>query len=265
MEINSKPSAKSEVPLNTPSSFFEGCIEILIVDDEPSILELYSEYLNQYKMYNVSKASCIKQAKDAFFLKKRIHVCIMDLGLTDINKDEYYLLNKFHFKTSFIVVTGRDSLETGFKARDFGAYAAIKKPVNFEDLSIINHINNAFLQSLIKKGTCENNKSIIIDAVNVLITRWPSNMKKWVEMLNIDEGYLRKVWIRHFGYPPRYLFFLFKTFLQAFEYYNCLYSYGLGLKNKLDSVLCNDFKYIDNQVLKIYQKHQKEIDLILKE
>ena len=144
---------------NMDCTFFERSIEVLIVDDDPCILDLHEECLSRYKMYSVSKASCAKEANEIFLSKRRIHVCLLDLGITDMDRDEYYLLKKFSLKTSFIVVTGRDSLEEGFKARNLGAYAAIKEPIKFEELSIIHHINDAFLKPRLKKN-CRRKRQI---------------------------------------------------------------------------------------------------------
>jgi len=252
------------IPSNTDFSFFERSVEILVVDDEPTILELYSEYLSHYKLYNVCKASCAKEAEVILLSNKRIHVCIMDLGLTDLNNDEYYLVKEFSPKTSFIVATGRDSLEAGFKAHCLGVCAAIKKPLDFENLSVLNEINSAFLQSIFKKGTKDTYKPVIVDAIEVLISNKPTEMKFWLEMLNVNERYLRRVWVECFGYQPRYLIILYNMFLTAFEYYSGVYSKKLRLKNHSPGIMPHDFDYVNQRFKAMYQKHQKEIDRILR-
>jgi len=248
---------------NMDCTFFERSIEVLIVDDDPCILDLHEECLSRYKMYSVSKASCAKEANEIFLSKRRIHVCLLDLGITDMDRDEYYLLKKFSLKTSFIVVTGRDSLEEGFKARNLGAYAAIKKPIKFEELSIIHHINDAFLQTTFKKIAGENDKSVVVDAVNILMTEKPADMKIWTDMLNIDEGYLRKIWKRYFDCQPRHMLILFNAFLKAFEYYNNVYRKEIGLMNNAEEDFENEFEYATNQFKAVCQKHQKEIEAII--
>ena len=162
MEINRKSNANPLNPSDIDFPFLEKTIEILVLHDEPAILELYSEYLSLYKPYNVITASCSKEARAILLSNNRIRVCIMDVGLMDLNNDEYYFIKEFSSKTSFILVTGRDSLEAGFKAHSLGVCAVIKKPGNFETISIINEINNAFLQSIFMKETKENYKPAIL-------------------------------------------------------------------------------------------------------
>jgi CheY-like chemotaxis protein len=263
MNTRIKKAAKSEQCFNKEYSFFERCIEILVVDDDPCILDLHEECLARHKMYNISKASCAKEANEIFLSERRIHVCLLDLGIADMDRDEYYLLKKFSTKTSFIVVTGRDSLEEGFKARNLGAYAAIKKPIKFEEPSFIHNINDAFLQTTFKKIAGENDKSVVVDAVNILMTDKPADMKIWTEMLNVDEGYLRKIWKRYFDCQPRHMLILFNAFLKAFEYYNNVYWKEIGLMNNAEEDFENKFEYVNNQFKTICQKHQKEIDAII--
>ena len=162
MEINRKSNANPLNPSDIDFPFLEKTIEILVLHDEPAILELYSEYLSLYKPYNVITASCSKEARAILLSNNRIRVCIMDLGLMDLNNDEYYFIKEFSSKTSFILVTGRDSLEAGFKAHSLGVCAVIKKPGNFETISIINEINNAFLQNIFMKSAKENCKPVIL-------------------------------------------------------------------------------------------------------
>ena len=187
----------------------------------------------------------------------------MDLGLLDINNDEYYLIKEFSSKTSFIVLTGRDSLEAGFKARSLGACAAIKKPVDTESLFIFNHVNDAFLNCVFNKSIVKNCKPVITDALEILVGKKPKEMKSWIEMQNIDERYFRKVWVDRFGYRPRYLLFLFNAYVKAFEYYSQLCCKELALETCEDEALNNNFEYINSQLKKVYQKHYKKIDAIL--
>jgi hypothetical protein len=102
-----------------------------------------------------------------------------------------------------------------------------------------------------------------MNALEILVSKKPKEMRSWIEMQNIDERYFRKVWVECFGYQPRYLLFLFNAYVKAFEYYSHLCCKELALETGGDDALNDNFEYINSQFKKVYQKHQKKIDAIL--
>jgi CheY-like chemotaxis protein len=247
-------------------SFLERSIEILIVEDMPAECDVYEGFLNSYKLYNVTCVSTAHEA-NALLLEKRFHVCLTDLGICDINGDEYYLLRTFSSRLPFIVVTARDSLEYGFEVRKLGAFAAIKKPINFLNLNLIRLINEAILHGVFKYKVTENYKRVIIDAINVLVETKPANMKQWVERLGVEERYLRKVWVDCFEYRPRLVFTLYQVFVEAFAYYNRVFSQEFKFEGTEDGrvidIKKNEVK-TEAIVRVMLSKRQKDFEAMIK-
>jgi CheY-like chemotaxis protein len=246
---------------NNSSSFLERSIEILLVDDDWSIVQAYSEILRLYKLYNVTCASCAKEADFLLSSSKRFHVCLMDLGLNDIDNDEYYLIKKHSPKTSFIVATARDSLTKGFQSKSYGAIAAINKPIDFNSLDIINLINEAFFRSLLFPNDINKCKPIIKISIDAFMSLKPASIKQWAENSGIDERYLRMVWMECFNCQPKYLIWLTRVLLRAFPFYNTLYCRELRLKAENND--SRDAPHISKRYDLFYRKHKKEIDRIL--
>ena len=240
---------------STNISPLEQSIKILIVDDEWGVAEAYSEILRTYKLYEVTCAYCAKEADLLLSSSKRFHVCLFDLGLTDINNDEYYLINKYSTKISFIIVTGKDSLKKGFQSKAYGAIAAINKPIDFCNLDFINLVNEAFFRSLIIPKDINKCKPIIKDAIESFISLRPTNIKQWAENGGIDERYLRRVWMECFNYQPRYLLWLTKVLSYAFSFYNSLYCKELGLRTSGNDI--QDIEYSSRRFNSFYRKHKK--------
>jgi DNA-binding NarL/FixJ family response regulator len=250
--------------MNRAFPFLERSIEILIVDDEWSVAAAYAGILNLYKLYNVTCASSVKEADLILSSSKRCHVCLLDLGLTDIDNDEYYLIKKFSPRISFIVVSGRDSLQKGFQAGMHGALAAISKPVDFYKLDFIDIINEAFLQSLIIPEDMNNCKPIIKNAIEVLISSKPASIMHWADKVGVEERYLRKVWTDCFEYQPKYVLWLHRIFSHAFSYYKSFYCEKGKLKTETENAGFKDKGPYYSGYKRFYNAHKSTIDYILK-
>lgn len=247
---------------DAPFAFLERSIKILIADDEWGFAESFREHLNAYELYDVDRALSAKEA-DSILSSSQYHVCLMDLGLNDIDNDEYFLINKYSPKVSFIVVSAIDSLEKGFKARDCGAFAAVSKPVIFSDLNVINLINKAYFQSLIIPKSFLTCKQVIQNAITTFMSYKPASMMQWAEKTGVEKRYFRKVWLECFEYQPRHVVWLYKMLSYIFSYYNNFYRKKCNLKTAEDRNQSKEVEHIAELFRKYYGKHKREVDRIL--
>lgn len=246
---------------NAPFAFLERSIKILIVDDEWSFAEVLRENLSAYVLYDVARAYSAKEA-DSILSSGQYHVCLMDLGLNDIDNDEYYLIKKYSPKISFIIVSARESLEKGFQARDCGALAAVSKPVDFSDLNFINLINEAFFQSLITPDSIITCKQVIRNAVRAFMSAKPTSIIQWAGKTGVEKRYFSKVWVEFFGYQPKHIVWLYKVLSHVFSYYNFQYCKEFKMKTGDFSQLKEAIK-IALCFKRYYSKNKKEINRIL--
>lgn len=249
--------------LDSLGLFPKHSIKILIIDDEPALVDLYFEHLSLYELYDVSCAYNARSADLILSSAKRIHVSIMDLGLYDIQNDEYFLIKKYSPRISFIIATARDTLEKGFQAKDCGAITALNKPVNFYQPDVFNFINEAFIRSLICPEHIENCKTIIRDAVKIFIYSKPKTIRAWTNKIRIEERYFRKVWIDCFGYQPKHIVWLYRMFSSAFSYCNFRYFDKFSHKIRAPDLRLNEDINFNKRFAGYYKKHFKEIDRIL--
>ena len=106
---------------------------ILIIDDEPSQLELLRIFLSR-KGYAVKCASTAAEGIEADKLF-RPDVIILDVRLPDMDGlDVLQVLKKSNPKTNAIVITAYHDMETTVKAMKLGAYEYITKPIDLEEL-----------------------------------------------------------------------------------------------------------------------------------
>jgi response regulator of citrate/malate metabolism len=247
-------------------SFLERSIGVLIVDDEPAVAALHFEYLNSYKLYHVACAPSIKEAESMLLSSQRFHVCLLDLGLTDFDCDEYYLIKKYSPEVSFIVVSARNSLEKGFTAGACGALAVINKPVEFFKVDFIDRINDAFFRSLLVPEKLNRSKQIIRDAIETYISIKPVNVRQWAEKVGVEERYFRKVWAECFDYPPRYVTWLHRIYSRAFSFYKTLYCEEFRIKKEKNGLSVRDIKdieYINRRFRFFYKTYETATERII--
>jgi DNA-binding NarL/FixJ family response regulator len=247
-------------------SFLERSIRILVVDDEPALVDVYLEHLNDYPLYNATHAFSAKMADSILSKSHGCHVCLLDLGMNDLNNDEYYLIKKYSPKTSFIIVSARDSLEKGFKAGSCGALAAMKKPVDFFKLDIFDRINEAFSRSIVMPEKINRCKPVIRTAVDVLIATRPDSVQQWAESVGVDERYLRKVWEECYGYLPKHMLWFNRFFYFASLYYNNYYRKKFRIKTAIDDTRVEKAGISSDQsdqFIEYFSIHKKNIFRIL--
>jgi signal transduction histidine kinase/DNA-binding response OmpR family regulator len=107
--------------------------KILIIDDEPGILELCRKVLSREK-YNVfttkSGAEGLKLLPQEMF-----DLVLTDLRLGDMNGIDLIKKVKHSYpNTEIMVITGQATLETAIEALKSGAYDYIPKPFNIQEL-----------------------------------------------------------------------------------------------------------------------------------
>jgi DNA-binding NarL/FixJ family response regulator len=221
-------------------SFLKKTINICIVDDDPQLLSVYSEILQSYNLYTLFPCSGVSDAELLFLSGKRIHVCIMDLGLKNSNNDEFYLLKKYSLNTSFIVVTGKESIKKGFDCGKYGSQSVFEKPIDFTNIDFIKAINTSFIHGLVCGSRFH--KPVLESIGHALLTMNPSDMSEWSMHANVTEQYLRKIWNLIFGYQPKYFLWLYKTFNIAFTIYDILFLQSTGSTEIPSYTKCPDEK-----------------------
>lgn len=237
-------------------SYLERSIQICLVDDDPKVLETYSNILKCYSLYAVTTFSTASEANSALSSKKRFHVCILDLGLTDLDNDEFYLVKKFSPRTSFVILTGNNSIHMGFQCGKHGSFSVFEKPIDFEQIEFINTINQAFIHSLINIGNAKQNKAIIDQILESFLFCNPMNINEWAYNSCVTEQYLRRVWNTIYGYQPKYFLWFYRMMAKAFSFYNAEFLKINGILSQRNE-WCPDT--IDNKgafTANNYQSHQ---------
>jgi len=197
--------------------FLNQTINILIVDDDRNVIRFYQDILGTYPYYNIYCAFSAADAEAILESNLYINVCIMDMGLTDREGDELYLLKKFSKQTTMMVISGSDSFELGYKAKVYGAKAAIHK-TDFRRMHLVDEINKCFLESIRIPPYAANNH-VVKRAAAVMAETPVENLLDWAEKTGYEQSHIRKQYIYSTGAAPKLILFIYYLYEAAFEYH----------------------------------------------
>jgi DNA-binding NarL/FixJ family response regulator len=200
-------------------SYLDKSLNVLIVDDDWTILDVLKETLSPIHLYNIMTANTTKAANGIISSEKRIHVCIMDLGLNDVDHDEYYLLKNFAPYVSFLVHTGSVDPAQGFKSKKYGAKHLITKGsiTAIEGIDLVQAINRQALYNLINPSYSETVFDTLNYATEVLFKQSPDSVTLWASEAKITDRELRNLWKIKIGIMARQALTIYNLYSMAFS------------------------------------------------
>lgn len=135
-------------------------MKILVIEDEPSLLETMKSFLEKER-YVVESAVKYEEALNKIFLYD--YECILlDIMLPDGNGlNLLYELKKIRKKENIIIISAKDSLDDKIMGLELGADDYLAKPFHLAEL-------NARIRSLIRRN--QNSGDIFIELGNVRLS-----------------------------------------------------------------------------------------------
>ena len=106
---------------------------ILIVDDEPEIVEFLSNFLKRFNINSLKSLNGKEAIKT--FMDHRPEWIFLDIKLPDIDGLEVLReLKKANPRVKVIMITGKEDKDSQKKAKKLGALDYIIKPLDLEEL-----------------------------------------------------------------------------------------------------------------------------------
>lgn len=209
--------------MDTYFDFLRKSISLLVVDDDQSQLDFYDEILSGHPLYKITKASTAKDAEQILKSSPHIHLCILDFGIDDVGSDEYYLLKKYSYRLPVVIISGSADLERAFVASNLGAAGMIAKPPEVASQKFWNTLSKAFLDRVILPAVPQTANPIFVSSCRIIQSDLPESVSAWAAKANISDTYLRRLWSECYAIPPKHILFLYKTYKQAFTYFDAHY------------------------------------------
>ena len=108
-------------------------IKLLLVDDEKHFVEVLYKRLSD-RDFSVTTTFSGEEGIQAL-RKVDFDVAILDLKMKDMNGIEVLkIFKKMYSKMAVIILTGHEAEQTVEEAMEYGAFAYISKPCDFEEL-----------------------------------------------------------------------------------------------------------------------------------
>jgi CheY-like chemotaxis protein len=208
--------------LENPFALMNGSVNVLLADDDPDTLELVKDVFSLAPIYVVHPVSSSSDALSLLKSGKRFPVCILDLGLNDMENDEFYLLRQYAHHCSIIILTGSNSPSKGAVCIQMGARSVMDKGAGFNIRKFFETVNYTALIDIVNSRYSDTNAETLNFATKVLIEKTPRSVTEWAEYMRITDRQLRNLWHTGSGFSSKQVLTLFTIFKQAFRYYTVL-------------------------------------------
>lgn len=211
--------------LENPFAFINDSVNVLLVDDDSDASELLRDIFSLAPIYVVHSASSSCDALSLLRSGKRFHVIILDLGLSDVFNDEFYLLRQYAHNSSMIILTGSNSPSKGATCIQMGARSVIEKGAQFNTRKFIETVNFNSVINIVNSRYSNNNAETLNFATKVLFEKMPKSVTEWADCMRITDRQLRNLWHTGSGYSAKQVLVLFTILTQTFRYYT-VFNFG---------------------------------------
>lgn len=217
---------------------------------------LIKEILSEQSVFCIHSAVSSQEALNLLKSGKRFHICIMDLGLSDIQNDEFFILKQYAQHTSIIVLTGSSSPQKGALCIKNGARGVFEKGTSLNIREFLLAIHHNTMISIINHRYNEHNPDTINLATKILFEKKPSSVTDWADYMNISDRQLRNLWHNGSGFSAKYTLSIYTLFSTAFSYF-----YATQFESK--SVVTELLKSCSEKKLNTYFTQNSEIFMFL--
>jgi len=200
-------------------SFLSKSLNLLLIDDDINILSFLNKIVEPVFLYSVQNATTAQQAEKILTSPKRIHLCVMDLGIKDINNDEFYLIKKYRDKSAFITFTGSSYPTKGFLSHYYGAKALLEKGPRFKNIQFLKTINYFSLLNIINPRYNNLIKDSLFISTDILFKKSPDNVSQWAKLSSMTDRTLRHIWRNNLGANAKIILLIYQIFNYAFTYF----------------------------------------------
>jgi len=205
--------------MKAPYSFLADTIRVVVANKDAEVLE---ELRSFFSICCLFKLECVRKAREAELVirsNNRTHVCLCGLGLTDVGKDEFYLLRNYGRRTSFLIISDTSDPRAGYAAGTYGAKGFLHLPDDLNRETILCSVLQAFIFNIANPRPSYEHP-FIKRATQVLIQKGIRNVSEWARELEVSDSYLRRAWSDAFGgVRLKHVLFLQNLYTDALAYY----------------------------------------------
>lgn len=227
---------------NEPYQFLFKTIRVLVVEKKAAISQPIVAALKLHPIYEVTVAKSNREAMAELSLPSRYHVCISSFGLTDLQKDEFYLLKKFARHVAFCMIADQATAGQGFIAARLGARAIFAANDKSARTTLLHLISRWALITTLNPCYMEHGGDTLSFATDILVERIPKSVTYWAAAMNMTDRELRFIWKKHMGANAKIILAIHRLLQRALDYYNSLAA-GHTTTSSQKTALCSTDEY----------------------
>ncbi|MBD3243573.1 MAG: response regulator [Chitinivibrionales bacterium] len=208
------------VALADPYVHLRGSFRVLLVDRDERTLAKHQDIIEEIPLIEAHTARSAAEATRMLYDGRRWHAVVTDLGIDDINGDEYALMRRFGDEIPFVVCSSQASLEKGLECARFGARLIVQKHGAVADRRRLKERVAYCVQlSIINPAFRPGSTDSLSRATDALFTKCPQSVSEWSSMTHVTERELRYLWRKNSGAAVKEVLGMYHIVSSAFAYH----------------------------------------------
>lgn len=200
--------------------FLKETLNLLIVDAYSATSPVSLEQL--FRPFGCCRIHRAATNADALVLLRsgiRFHACCIELGMHDVDQDEFVLLRLYAHHSSIMVITSRNSAAKGAESILLGARAVFDRNESLDKKEVARVLAHQLLVNIVNHRYTSTATDSYSHATRLLFEKNPQSVTEWAEHMHLSDRQLRNLWHAGSGFGAKHMLFLYTCYRDAFHYY----------------------------------------------
>ena len=206
----------------SPFFFLDDLLNILIIDAGTEDRTRLANLLAPARCFCIEQAVSTSEAREKIRSGKRFHCIITELGMDDVDDDEFYIPRNYAHHCSVMILTASTSPVKGATCAWLGARAVFEKGDRFDERKFFLALTDMLTINIVNLRYSQNTNDTLNMATRTLLETAPQTVTEWADKMRITDRQLRNLWHTESGFGAKHILFLFHCFKRAFAYYETI-------------------------------------------
>lgn len=238
-------------------NFLKETLNLLIVDAYSTISPVSLEqFFRPFSCCRIHRASTNADALALLRSGLRFHACCIELGMHDVDQDEFVVLRHYAHHSSIMIITSRSSAAKGAECILLGARAVFDRNESIDKKEVARALAHLVLVNIVNHRYISTASDSFSHATRLLFEKNPQSVTEWAELMHLSDRQLRNLWHGGSGFGVKHMLFLYSCYRDAFKYYESL------AIDKLDESAASSL-FFKPQYQNYFESHRELLNYLL--